>query len=166
MSVENSFHLHDARRLVDCAMGRTPADLVIRNGIWVCVQSGEFVPGTDVAVIDGRVAYVGPDAGHTLGPQTRLIDAGGRYLVPGLLDAHMHVESGMLTVTEFVRAVVPHGTTGMFVDPHEIANVFGLRGVRLMVDEALRQPVHVYVQVPSCVPVSYTHLTLPTKRIV
>jgi adenine deaminase len=152
MSVEKSIPLHDARRLVDCAMGRLPADLVIRNGVWVCVQSGEFVPGTDVAVIDGRVAFVGPNAEHTLGPQTRLIDAGGRYLTPGLIDAHMHVESGMLTVTEFVRAVVPHGTTGMFVDPHEIANVFGLRGVRLMLDEALSQPVHVFVQVPSCVP--------------
>lgn len=152
MSEEKSFQLQDARRLVDCAMGRLPADLVIRNGVWVCVQSGEFVPGTDVAVIDGRVAYVGPDAGHTVGPLTRLIDAGGRYLAPGLLDAHMHVESGMLTVTEFVRAVIPHGTTGMFVDPHEIANVFGLPGVRLMVDEAVRQPIHVFVQVPSCVP--------------
>jgi adenine deaminase len=152
MSVEKSIPLHDARRLVDCAMGRLPADLVIRNGVWVCVQSGEFLPGTDVAVIDGRVAYVGPNAEHTLGPQTHLINAGGRYLTPGLIDAHMHVESGMLTVTEFVRAVVPHGTTGMFVDPHEIANVFGLRGVRLMLDEALSQPVHVFVQVPSCVP--------------
>ena len=64
----------------------------------------------------------------------------------------MHVESGMLTVTEFVRAVIPHGTTGMFIDPHEIANVFGLRGVRLMVDEAALQPIHVFVQMPSCVP--------------
>ena len=64
----------------------------------------------------------------------------------------MHVDSGMLTVTEFVRAVLPHGTTGMFIDPHEIANVFGLRGVRLMVDEAALQPIHVFVQMPSCVP--------------
>jgi adenine deaminase len=80
------------------------------------------------------------------------MDAAGRYLVPGLIDGHMHVESGMLTVTEFVRAVIPHGTTGMFVDPHEIANVLGLRGVRLMVDEAAQQPIHVFVQVPSCVP--------------
>jgi adenine deaminase len=64
----------------------------------------------------------------------------------------MHIESGMLTITEFVRAVIPHGTTGMFVDPHEIANVFGLRGVRLMVDEAAVQAVHVWVQMPSCVP--------------
>jgi len=142
----------DTRQLVDCAMGRRPADLVIRGGRWVCVQSGEIIPGTDVAVIQGRVAYVGPDASHTIGPETYVIDAEGRYLVPGLLDAHMHVESGMLTVTEFARAVIPHGTTGMFVDPHEIANVFGLRGVRLMVDEAALQPVHVYVQVPSCVP--------------
>ena len=76
----------------------------------------------------------------------------GAIWSPGLLDAHMHVESGMLTVTEFVRAVIPHGTTGMFIDPHEIANVFGLRGVRLMVDEAAIQPIHVWVQMPSCVP--------------
>ena len=61
-------------------------------------------------------------------PNTQVVDAAGRYLVPGLLDGHMHVESGMVTVTEFVRAVVPHGTTGMFVDPHEIANIFGLQG--------------------------------------
>lgn len=152
MGTSNSFYLQDARELVDCAMGRKPADLVIRNGVWVCVQSGEFVPGTDVAVINGRVAFVGPDASHTIGEGTQVIDAAGRYLCPGLLDAHMHVESGMLTVTEFVRAVVPRGTTGIFIDPHEIANVFGLPGVRLMVDEALQQPVHVFVQVPSCVP--------------
>src|ERR1700693_1134712 len=141
-----------SRALVDCAMGRTPADLVIRGGRWVCVQSGEIVPNTDIAVKGSRIAYVGPDASHTLGPQTRGIDAAGRYLVPGLLDAHMHVESGMVTVTEFVRAVAPHGTTGMFVDPHEIANVFGLKGVKLMVDEAARQPIHVWVEMPSCVP--------------
>jgi adenine deaminase len=138
--------------LVDVAMGRRPADLVIRDGRWVCVQSGEIIPDTDVAVKDGRVALVSPDAAHTIGPDTRVIEAAGRYLVPGLLDAHMHVESGMLTVTEFVRAVIPHGTTGMFIDPHEIANVFGLPGVRLMADEAAIQPIHVWVQVPSCVP--------------
>ncbi|MEA4908397.1 MAG: adenine deaminase [Anaerolineaceae bacterium] len=151
MSVEN-LHLQDARVLVDCAMGRTPADLVIRNGNWVSVQTGEIIPNTDVAVIEQRIAYVGPDAGHTIGENTTVVDAGGRYLCPGLLDGHMHVESGMVTVTGFTRAVIPHGTTGMFIDPHEIANVFGLRGVRLMVDEALQQPIHVFVQMPSCVP--------------
>ena len=152
MSFQKSVHAYDGRLLVDCAMGRKPADLVIRNGVWVCVQSGEFVPATDVAIVAGRVAYVGPDAAHTVGSETRVIDAAGRYLSPGLLDAHMHVESGMLTVTEFVRAVLPRGTTGMFIDPHEIANVFGLPGVRLMHDESIQQPIHVFVQMPSCVP--------------
>ncbi len=140
------------RTLVDVAMGRESADLVIRNGQWVCVQSGEIIQGTDIAVTGERIAYVGPDAGHTIGPETRVMPASGQFLVPGLLDGHMHIESGMVTVTEFVRAVIPHGTTGMFVDPHEIANVFGLRGVRLMVDEAAGQPIHVWVQMPSCVP--------------
>jgi adenine deaminase len=141
-----------SRQLVDVAMGRTPADIVIRDGRWVCVQSGEIIDSTSIAIKGERIAFVGPDASHTIGDATRIIEANQRYLVPGLLDGHMHVESGMITITEFVRAVLPRGTTGMFVDPHEIANVFGLKGVRLMVDEAAVQPIHVWVQVPSCVP--------------
>jgi adenine deaminase len=140
------------RALVDTAMGRASADVVIRNGRWVSVQSGEIIPKTDVAVKDGHIAYVGEDARHTIGKKTKVIDAKGKYLVPGLLDGHMHVESGMVTVTEFVRAVAVRGTTGMFIDPHEMANIFGLRGVKLMVDEAQKQPIHVWVQMPSCVP--------------
>lgn len=142
----------DSRLLVDVAMGRSAATLVIQNGKWVCVQTGEIIPHTDIALINDRIAFVGDNADHTIGEKTQVIDAKEAYLVPGLLDAHMHVESGMLTVSEFVRAVLPHGTTGMFIDPHEIANVFGLKGVKLMVDEALQQPNHVFVQVPSCVP--------------
>jgi adenine deaminase len=138
--------------LVAVAMGRKHADLVICNGRWVNVHSGEILPGTDVAVYGGRIAYVGPDASHCMGPRTRLIEARQRYLVPGLCDAHMHVESGMVTVTEFARAVIPHGTTSMFIDPHEIANVLGLPGVRLMHDEATALPINVYVEMPSCVP--------------
>ncbi len=140
------------RSLVDVAMGRAHADLVIRGGNWVCVQSGEMISNTDIAIVDGHIAYVGSDASHTIGKKTKVIEAKDRYLVPGLLDAHMHVESGMVTVTEFVRAVAVRGTTGMFIDPHEIANVFGLKGVKLMVDEAQKQPIHVWVQMPSCVP--------------
>jgi adenine deaminase len=142
------------RSLVDVAMGRVCADLVIRNGKWVSVQSGEIIPRIDIAIVDGRIAYVGADASHTIGEHTQVIDAGERYLVPGLLDAHMHIESGMVTVTEFVRAAAVHGTTGMFVDPHEIANIFGLKGVKLMVDEAQKQPIHVWAQMPSCAPSS------------
>ncbi len=151
MSVE-AFSLQDGRVLVDVAMGRAPADLVIRGGTLVSVQTGELLPDMDIAIVAGRIAYVGPDASHAIGTGTKILEANGRYMVPGLLDGHMHVESGMLTVSGFVRAVVPHGTTGMFIDPHEIANVFGLRGVRMMVDEAAVQPIHVFVQMPSCVP--------------
>ncbi|MDW9802555.1 adenine deaminase [Sinorhizobium meliloti] len=141
-----------APRLVDVAMGRKQADLVVRNGRWVNVYSGEIVPGADVAIVGGRFAYVGRDADHTIGEGTKIVDAAGRYLVPGLCDGHMHVESGLVTVTEFARAVIPHGTTTMFVDPHEIANVLGMAGVKLMNDEAQTLPVNIFVQVPSCVP--------------
>jgi adenine deaminase len=152
------------RSLIDVCMGRKPADMVIRKGNWVCVQSGEFVPDTDIAIKNSHIAYVGPDAAYTIAKETRVIDAEGKYLVPGLLDGHMHVESGMVTVTEFVRAVLPHGTTSMFIDPHEMANVFGLKGVKLMADEAARQPSHVWVQMPSCVP-SYPGLETPGGEI-
>lgn len=138
--------------LAAVATGRKPASLVIRNGKWVNVHTAEIIPATDIAVAGSRIAYVGQDASHAIGQDTKVIDAAGRYLVPGLCDAHMHVESGMVTVTEFCRAVIPHGTTSMFIDPHEIANVLGLPGIRLMHDEALTMPIGVYLQMPSCVP--------------
>lgn len=141
-----------SRDLVAVAVGKAPADLVIQNARWVCVQSGEIIPKTDIAIKGERIAFVGSDASHTIQAQTVIINADDRYVSPGLLDGHMHVESQMLTITEFVRAAVIHGTTGVFIDPHEIANVFGLPGVRLMVDEAAGQPIHVWVQMPSCVP--------------
>lgn len=141
-----------APRLIDVAMGRAPADTVIRGGRWVNVYSGEIIADTDVAIAMGRIAFVGPDASHAVGDATKLIAAQGRYMLPGLCDAHMHVESGMVTVTEFARAVIPHGTTSMFIDPHEIANVLGLPGVRAMHDDAAGLPINVQVQVPSCVP--------------
>ena len=141
-----------ALTLINVAAGRAPADMVITNGRWVNVHSGEIIPGTDVAIAGQRFAYVGPNAKPMIGKSTKVIDAAGRYLVPGLCDGHMHVESGMVTVTEFARAVIPHGTTSMFIDPHEIANVLGVAGVRLMHDEAAGLPINVFVQMPSCVP--------------
>lgn len=139
-------------RLVEVAAGRTPADLVIRGGQWVNVHTREVIPGIDVAVADGRVAYVGPDAGPSIGPDTQVIEAAGRFMVPGLIDAHMHVESGMLTPAGFAGAVIPHGTTTILHDPHEVANVLGLEGVRLMRDESLLQPISMFTQMPSCAP--------------
>jgi adenine deaminase len=138
--------------LINVAAGRAPADLVIKNGRWVNVHSGEIIPATDIAITGGRFAYVGPNATAMIGNDTTVIDARNRYLIPGFCDGHMHVESGMVTVTEFARAVIPHGTTSMFIDPHEIANVLGLAGVKLMHDEAMGLPINVFVQMPSCVP--------------
>ncbi|MEP3947026.1 adenine deaminase [Ascidiaceihabitans sp.] len=141
-----------APRLIAVAAGRDAADLVITGGKLVNVQTREVLEGWQVAIAEGRFAYVGPDASHCIGPDTQTIDATGRYLIPGLCDGHMHIESGMLTPAEFAAAVIPHGTTTMFTDPHEIANVLGLEGVRMMHDEALMQPVNIFTQMPSCAP--------------
>ena len=141
-----------AARLVAVAAGREPADVVVRGGTLVNVQSREILPGWDVAIADGRFARIGPDLGDCIGKGTQVIDAEGRYLIPGLIDGHMHIESGMLTPAEFARAIIPHGTTTIFTDPHEIANVLGLAGVRLMHDEAALQPIGIYTQMPSCAP--------------
>ena len=141
-----------ASDLVATAAGRAPADLVVINARVVLVQTREVMEGWQVATRHGRFAYVGPDARHCIGPMTEVVDLDGRYLMPGLCDGHMHIESGMLTPAEFARAVIPHGTTSMFTDPHEIANVLGLRGVRLMHDEALMQPINIWTQMPSCAP--------------
>ena len=138
--------------LVNVAAGRSPADTVIRGGVWVNVHTREALPGYDIAIKHGRIACVIPDASAQVGPDTRVVEANGRYMIPGLCDGHMHIESGMLTPAEFAAAVIPHGTTTMFTDPHEIANVLGLEGVRLMHDEALMQPVNIWTQMPSCAP--------------
>ena len=141
-----------AADLVAVAAGRSSADLVVQNSRLVNVQSREVLENWQIAVVRGRFAYVGPDARHCIGPKTQIIDAGGRYLIPGLCDGHMHIESGMLIPAEFAAAVIPYGTTTMFTDPHEIANVLGLAGVRMMHDEALLQPINIFTQMPSCAP--------------
>jgi len=138
--------------LVAVAAGRQPADLVLRQCRLVNVQSREILPDQDLAIVGGRFAYCGPDARHCVGEDTRVVETAGLFACPGLCDAHMHIESGMLTPARFAEAVIPHGTTTMFVDPHEIANVLGLEGVRLMNEEARQQPVNIFMQIPSCIP--------------
>ncbi len=140
------------RDLVAVAAGRKPADLLIRNGRWVNVHSGEILDETCIAILGSRIAYCGPDRPDLVGPETQVLDAEGNYLVPGLLDAHVHVESSMLVVREFAASALRHGTTGAFIDPHEIANVLGLDGVRLMLDESKHTLMQLFIQIPSCVP--------------
>ncbi len=141
-----------APQLTQVALGKAKADLVITNVQWVNVQSREIIANTDIAVAHGRFAYCGPNANHCIGPGTDILNGDDRYIIPGLCDGHMHIESGMLTPARFTEAVTPHGTTTMFADPHEMANVMGLEAIRLMYNEAVRQPINIFLQVPSCVP--------------
>ncbi|MEK3888800.1 adenine deaminase [Bacillus sp. FSL K6-3431] len=140
-----------SQRLSKVARGVEKADLVIKNGTLVNVFSGELLKHMDISISEGRIAYVG-NADHTIGDHTEIIDANNQYLVPGFLDAHMHVESTMLSVTQFAKAAIAKGTTGIFMDPHEIANVFGVEGVQLMHEEGQQLPLKVYTTFPSCVP--------------
>jgi adenine deaminase len=149
------------RELAATARGEIPATLVVRGGTLVSVTSGEILPNMSVAVRGSRIAYVGPDASHTIGDETRIVEAEGRYIAPGFLDGHCHIESSQITVTQFARAVLPLGTTGGFFDAHEITNVLGLRGLRLMVEEARTTPLAAYMQVASCVPSTSTVFETP-----
>src|SRR5699024_9170008 len=111
----------------------------------------EILDHTDVAIACGRIALVG-DAAHCIGPETEVIEASGQLLAPGFLDGHIHIESSMLTPVEYARAVLPHGTTGIYYDPHEICNVLGLKGVDLMAADAAKTPLKAMLTTPSCVP--------------
>ncbi len=130
------------------ARGEEPADLLLKNAQLVNVLSGEIHPA-DVGVYDGKVVGFGPyQARH-------VVDLEGRFVCPGLMDAHVHLESSMVQPAEFARAVVPLGTTSVICDPHEIANVLGLDGIQYILDASDGLPLHVYVMVPSCVPATH-----------
>ena len=140
-----------SQTLAAVAQGREPADTVIKGAKLVNVCTAEIQEGIDVAVVAGRIAYVG-QADHCIGKDTQVIDAQGQYIAPGFLDGHIHVESSMMGAGEYARAVVPHGTTGIYWDPHEVCNVLGLEGVKVMVEDAARTPLKAMVTTPSCVP--------------
>ena len=135
-----------ARRLA-VARGAQPADLVLRGGRVFCVFTKEWLD-LDVAIVDGVVAGLGAYEGR------ETIDAGGRYLVPGFVDPHLHIESSKLLIDEFARLVLPLGTTAVVADPHEIANVLGTDGVHWLLDAAAGLPLDVYFMASSCVPAS------------
>ncbi len=132
--------------LVHVASGKNPADLCLDNAKIVNVYSGEVIEGS-VAVYGDRIAGAGPhyDARER-------VDLEGAYIAPGFIDAHFHLESSMVTVPEFTRAVLPLGTTSAVADPHEIANVFGYNGIRFMLESSKYNPMNVFFTMPSCVP--------------
>ncbi|MHB8323192.1 MAG: adenine deaminase [Candidatus Dormibacteria bacterium] len=130
------------------ARGQAPADLVLRGARLVNVCTGS-IEAEDVVVAEGRVVALG------LGYQAaREVDLEGRFLLPGLIDAHMHLESTMMVLGEFARTVVPHGTTAVVLDPHEFANVLGVEGIRYVLDSGRNVPLSTYVMLSSCVPAS------------
>lgn len=128
------------------ARGDFPADLALRNALLVNVWSGEIYP-TDIIIHDGRIVALGSDYAAK-----QEIDLGARYVCPGFIDAHVHIESSLCTPPEFARAVVPHGVTSVVTDPHEIANVLGIQGINFMLERAKDGPLSVFVNAPSCVP--------------
>jgi adenine deaminase len=138
-------------RLIAVARGDAAPDVVIEGGTVFCAFTREWLEG-DVAIAEGRIAGVVPRG--ELGAASERIDARGRFVVPGFVDAHMHIESSKLTPAEFARAVVPHGVTTVVCDPHEMANVLGADGVHWMLDASEGLPLNVYVMAPSCVPAS------------
>ena len=140
-----------SRTLAAVAQGFKPAETVIINARLINVCTGEIQPDTDVAIACGRIALVG-DARHCIGENTVVLDAAGQYIAPGFLDGHIHVESSMMSVGEYARAVIPHGTVGIYMDPHEICNVLGLDGVSCMIEDSKRTPLKAMVTTPSCVP--------------
>jgi adenine deaminase len=127
------------------ALGKAPADLLLKNAKLVNVIAGEIHPA-DVAIVDGRIIGLGDYQAE------RVIDLGGSYLAPSFIDGHMHLESSMLTVTEFARAVVPRGTGAVIADPHEFANVLGMEGIRYVIEQREDFPLDIFVMLPSCVP--------------
>ena len=126
-------------------MGRCPADLVLKNVKLFNVFTGNFTVG-DVAVFDGRIAGIGSYSGD------EEIDLSGKFMTPGFIDGHVHIESSMVSPSQFASAVVPCGTTTVIADPHEIANVAGVEGIRYMLRATEQLPLNVYFMLPSCVP--------------
>ena len=137
--------MRNIQKKLGIARGEQPAELLFKNARLVNVLSGEIHPA-NVAVDDGRVIGTGDYRAR------RVIDLRGSYLAPSLIDGHFHVESSMLTVPEFARAVVPHGTGAVVIDPHEYANVLGLDGIRYVLESSKKLPLDFFIMLPSCVP--------------
>ena len=133
------------QRIIAVAAGREKADLVLKNAKYLNVFSNEFLSG-DIAVANGLIAGVGKYDGKTE------IDVSGKLVLPGFIDAHIHLESSMVTPAEFAKAVVAHGTTTVITDPHEITNVMGIDGVEYMIQASQNLPIDVHFMMPTCVP--------------
>ncbi len=141
----------DRSRLIAAAMQQIPCDLTVENVKFVNVITGEIYPAS-VDILDGIVVRVREEGETTETPSKETYDAQGRYMVPGFIDTHLHIESTMMVPENFARAVARCGSTAVMTDPHEIGNVMGIDGVKFMIDNAKQAPIRVYTLTPSCVP--------------
>ena len=144
------YYPKDKKELISVALGRVPAELAIINANLVNTFTGEIYKA-NVFIHKGFIAHVETEDFEVVNA-IKIIDAQGEYLTPGLVDAHMHIESTMMTPRNFAKAALPHGTTMVVTDPHEIANVYGIRGVEYMTKMTTDLPMKMYVNIPSCVP--------------
>jgi len=139
-----------SERLNKAIRGLIPFDLVIKNARVVNVYTEEIL-AMDIGLADGKIGYLSPVGSEELAG-TEIIDAQGAYAIPGFIDCHVHIESSMITPVNFAAAVLPHGTTTVVIDPHEIGNVLGQEAVTYMIDAGRDLPLDILVEVPSSVP--------------
>jgi adenine deaminase len=137
--------INPLKRRISVASGKEPADTVVTNGRIVDVFNGEIIEG-DIAIVDGYFAGIGQYEGKNS------VDAQGRYVLPAFIDGHVHIESSLVTPSEFAKVLLPHGVTTVIADPHEIANVLGAEGIQYMLDSSEDLPFDIYIMLPSCVP--------------
>ena len=143
----------DMRRLVDTALGRRPADLVVQNGDLMDVYTGRMLPGRSIAMTDEWIAYVGSDAEHTVGPDTRVIDAGGRVVCPGFMDAHTHLIN-YFNMPEFLSYAIPSGVTTLVTELECYGFILGAEGVRIFLNQIESSPIKIYALVPPMISLS------------
>jgi adenine deaminase len=141
----------ELRRLIQGAMGEVKSDLVLTGGKLINVYSGEILDGMEIAVLDGKICYVGTSAAHAQGEQTKILDVGGRYISPGFIDGHTHI-GHYCRPYEYLQAYLPHGTTALMASCDELATVFGYRGLKLFLDEVEAHPLRVFTLIPMVAP--------------
>ena len=145
-------HAAVSRELASVAMGRKPGDMLIKNAKLVNVLTAIVEERVDIIIYSGFIAFVGDASKHPVDESTNVIDASGKYVIPGLIDSHMHVESSMIDLRSFAAGILPHGTTTVCPDNHEMANVFGIKAVELFHKTAEDLPINVFTAMPVCVP--------------
>ena len=141
----------NTKKIVDAALGKVPAKYIIKNGDILNVYTGEIIK-SDVVIYDNLIVYVGKKGDEFKGEETKVINATDHIVLPGFIESHIHFESSMMTLTEFAKEVLKHGTTTVVIDPHEITNVLGEKAIKLLINEKKDLPLRVLIELPSCVP--------------